>query len=142
MPLLLTDPIDITLDPVTGDLPAGDLTMTSGIAAVMQGARIRLRMFAGEWFANLDAGVRYLERDGVTAAQALLGQPFNRAKAIREFRAALLGDPSRNVVAVPGIVSLKTLDAKYDGPTRTMTVTWQAVTAFGDTPLDLISIGA
>lgn len=142
MALLSTDQIDITLDPVTGDLPAGDLTMTSGIAAVMQGATIRLRLFAGECFANLDAGVRYLEREGVTAAQALLGQPFNRAKAIREFRAALLGDPSRNVVGVPGIVSLKMLDVKYDGPSRTMTVTWQAVTEFGDTPLDLISIGA
>lgn len=142
MTILSTDEIDILLDPVTGDLPTGDLTMSKGMPAIVQGTNIRLRMIAGEWFANLDAGLRLFERLGVTASQALIGQLFNRTKAVRELRANLLGDPSRNIVGVPGIDGLKVCDAKFDIPTRRMTITWQGVTAFGDTPLNVISLGA
>ena len=140
---LRTDEIDIAVDPVTGDIPeTGDLTMASGITAVMQGARIRLRMFAGEWFLNLAQGVPYLERsDGsVTAAQALFGQKFDRGKTLRAFRDQLLGDSSRGIVGVPGIVELLALDVAWNGATRTATVTWKARTAFGDTPLDVLVI--
>ncbi len=140
---VLTDEIDVYVDPATGDIPpTGDLRMTTGVEAVMQGANIRLRQVAGEWFLNLARGVRYFERDGVAARDAILGQKFDRAKAIREFRRALLGDVSLGIEAVPGIVELLALDAKFDGKTRTLTVTWQARTEFGDTPLDVIAIGA
>lgn len=141
MALLSTDQIDVAVDPATNDIPAqGDLTMTSGIAAVIQGARIRLRAVAGEWFINLDFGVALYERDGVPASRAILGQKFNRLKAINEYRDALLGTSTK--AGVPGLVELLKLEVAFDGPTRTMTVLWQARTAFGDTPVDTLKIGA
>lgn len=141
MSLLITDEIDIRLDPVSGDIPAtGDLVMTTGIEAVVQGARIRLQMIAGEWFLNRALGVGYFERPGVSAARAILGQKFNRGKTLREFREALLGNASSS--GVPGIVALTRLEVTFDGPTRTLTVTWQARCAFGDTPPDTLTIGA
>lgn len=142
MTILSTDEIDIALN-AAGDIPAtGDLTMTSGVDAVMQGARIRLRQVAGEIFTNLDQGVRYLERDGVLARDAIMGQKFDRAKALREFRRALLGDVSLGVVGVPGIIELTRLECTFVTATRTLTVTWQARTDFGDTPVDVIALGA
>lgn len=140
---LSTDPIDWYINPLTGDLPpTGNIQYTTGLTAVLQAAYIRLRMFAGEWFANLDAGVRYLERDGVTAAQALLGQKFNKGKACREIRDNLIGNPSRNITPIAGIVELLVCDAAFNTSTRVMTITWQARTQFGDTPLNLITIAA
>ena len=67
MATLTADPIDLPLNTLTGDLDivGGKITMTSGVAAVIQGVRIRMLMVAGEWFLNLDAGTRWFERDGV-----------------------------------------------------------------------------
>jgi hypothetical protein len=142
MAILSTDPIDWAINQATGDLPpTGNIKYTTGIPAVLQAAYIRLRMFAGEWFANLDAGVRYLERDGVTSAQALLAQKFDKAKACREIRDNLIGSPSRNITPIAGIVELLVCDASYVNATRTMTITWQARTEFGDTPVNQITIG-
>lgn len=141
MAILSTDEIDIAL--TNGDIPAtGDLTMTTGVTAVVQGAQVRLRQVAGEWFLNLDQGVRYFERDGVLARDAIMGQKFDRAKTLREFRRALLGDKSLGVEGVPGIVELTKLECTFVVATRTLTVSWQARTEFGDTPLDTLAIGA
>lgn len=140
MAILSTDQIDMYVDPLTGDIPpTGDIPMTSGIAAVVQGARIRLRMFKAEWFLNLDQGVPYLEREGVPAAQAILGQKFNKTKALNAFRDALLGTETTS--GVPGIVELLQLNVVFDGRARTMTVIWQARCEFGDTPPDTLVIG-
>lgn len=142
MAILSTDEIDIALG-TDGDIPAtGDLTMTTGVNAVMQGARIRLRLVAGEVFRNLDLGVRYYERDGVLARDALFGQKFDRAKALREFRRALLGDKSLGIEGVPGLVELTKLECDFVTSTRTLNVTWQARTEFGDTPADTLDLGA
>jgi hypothetical protein len=142
MAILSTDEIDWKLG-ADGDIPAtGDLEFTTGIDAVMQGARIRLRQVRGEIFTNLDQGVRYFERDGVAARDAIMGQKFDRAKALREFRRALLGDKSLGVVGVPGIVELTRLECDFVTSTRTLTMTWQARTEFGDTPVDVIALGA
>lgn len=138
---LITDEIDVALDPNTGLLPpTGDLFMTSGLAAVVQGARIRMQNVAGEWFANLDDGVRYVARpDGsVTQAQAILGAKFDPAKAIAEFRRVLLGDAT--TVGVPGLLSV-TIACDFNASTRTITITWSGTTAFGDTPEDVLPVG-
>ncbi len=140
MSVLSTDEIDMYIDPATGDLTAtGDIAMTSGIAAVVQGARTRLRIIAGEWFLDRALGIGYFERDGVSAARAIIGQKFDRAKTLREFRTALLG--SAAAPGVPGITSLTRLEVTFDGPTRTIAVTWQARCTFGDTPTDSLVIG-
>lgn len=138
--VLSTDPIDAYIDPSTGDItPTGDIVQTTGIAAVVQGASIRLKMFAGEWFLNLDQGVPYLEREGVTATKALLGQKFNLTKAIRAFRDQLLGTDT--ISGVPGIISLIQLNAVWNNTTRTLNIIWQAQTAFGDTPINTLAVG-
>ena len=139
---LITDPIDWALDPTTGDFPAGDIQETTGIAAVMQGATIRLRMYMGEWFLNLAQGVPYIERpDGsVTPDQAIMGQKFNKAKALRAFRDQLLGNPLNGIAGVPGIIQLLALNVSYVNSTRTLTVQWQAKTAFGNTPLNTLAV--
>lgn len=137
---LITDAITILLDPATGDLPDGPLIEARGFEAVGQGARVRLSICAGEDFTNLDQGVRYRERPGVPAALALLGQKFNRSKAIAEFRLNLLGDSSRGIVGIPGVVTLPVLDATFNRDTREMDVQWKATTQFGDTPLDTLAV--
>lgn len=135
MSALINDEIDIALDPATGDIPAtGDLAMTSGVAGVVQGARIRLQIVMGEWFLDRSRGIAYLARDGVRAGSELIGQKFDRAKTIRMFRKELL--------TVPNLVEILSLDATFDSPSRTLTVTWSARTAFGDTPPDTLQIGA
>lgn len=141
MALLITDPVDVFTDPVTGDFPppGQDIGVTSGIGAVIQGARIRLRLVAGEWFLNLDAGVAHLPHPGIDPTRVILGQKFDRVRAIREFRNALLGTAS--TPGVPGIVELLQLDVTFDNATRTMSVIWQARTVFGDTPTDTLIAG-
>jgi hypothetical protein len=134
--VISTDLVDLPIDPVTGDLAFvnGTLTLTSGIAAVAQGIRIRLQMIRGEWFLDLDAGVPYYERDGVLARDAIFAQKWNQAKALRAFRDAIL--------STPGVDELVQLDITFNPFTRGITVTWQATTAFGDTVADTLATGA
>ena len=141
---LATDQIDWKLDPVAHDLPAtGNIQMTSGIGAVVQGAKIRLLMFAGEWFLNLAQGMPWIQRpDGtVSATQAILGQKFNRLKTLQAIRDQLLGNVSKGIAGVPGLLSLIALDCTFDGPSRMLTITWQAHTAFGDTQMNTLTVG-
>ena len=136
MAILSTDPIDIPLDPITGDLVItnGRLVPTTGISAVIQGVRRRIQMIAGEWFLDLDYGVRWFERAGVPAASAIFGQKFDQAKCDLELRRAIL--------ATPGVTSVIKMDIFYSSTTRALSVAWQARCVFGDTPVDTIAIGA
>lgn len=142
MALLITDEIDWELDPVTGDFPppGQNIGASSGIAAVVQGARIRLLLTAGEWFLNLDRGVARFLRDGVDPSRVILGSKFNAARAQREYRTALLG--GNGIEGVPGLLSLVQLDVTFDNVTRTQNVVWQGRTSFGDTPVDTLIAAA
>ena len=138
-PLLLsTDPLDLAIDPVSGDLvfaANGDLTLSSGTAGVVQACRIAMQLVAGEWFMDLDAGIPLFERDGVPASKALLGQKFNKVKARDAFYNALS--------AVPGVVAIVSLTVDFTDvlPPRTLNVAWTVQTAFGDTPSDSLALG-
>lgn len=135
--MLSADLIDIPIDPSSGDivLTGGKIIMTSGVPAVVQGARIRMQMIAGEWFLDLDAGVPYFERVGVLATKALFGQKYDQSKNERAYRAAL--------VATPGVLQpINSLNVSFIGTTRATTVTWSAKTAFGDTASDTLTTGA
>lgn len=138
MTVLIDDPIGVRTDPVTGDIPDGPLVEVRGLEAAAQGMRSRLGICAGEVFTNLNQGVRYRVRDGVTATQAILGQKFDRSKALAEFRLNLLGDPTRSIVGVPGVETLPVLDATFDHNTRELNIQTRATTSFGDTPLDAL----
>jgi hypothetical protein len=110
---------------------AGDvevpLRFAAGVEAVAQGCRDRVLAVKGEWFRDLDLGVRWRENDRVEASRAILGQRFNARKARSEIRAALLADPTEAVTEVLSI------DVAFDGATRTMDVRWQVRCAFADT---------
>lgn len=124
MALLEEDPQDVLMDD-TGDIVLDEqgLHFVSGIPAVVQAARIRMGMFATEWFLNLDIGIPYYE--------SIMFENYDEQTARAEFAAAILD--------VPGVVEIisLTLDLASD---RTLTVTWSARTFFGDTPTDVIKL--
>ncbi len=116
---LVTDPIDVLLDG-DEDLDFGDgsdLQLSTGIPAVVQALRERLKTFAGEWFLDLDHGVDYYG--------ALLGQKFDPVVAQGAFRPVIL--------ATPNVVELLALNVAFDVTTRTLSIEFSVRTAFGDT---------
>lgn len=114
--------VDWAIDLDTGDL-LFPLRYTTGLQAVAQGIRIRLLSFKGEWFADLDDGVPYLARDGVTAAEAILGQKYDEDKALAAFRKAIL--------TAPGVNELSGLVLTFNATTRSLTVSFNVRTSFG-----------
>lgn len=106
------EPKDLLLD-TNGDITISDgdlIFVYEPVEAGAQEARIRIGTFKGEWFLNLDAGFPWW--------QDVLGQKYNEGKLLRLVRAALL--------AVVEIEEVITLEASWDGATRTATVTWEA----------------
>lgn len=97
------------------DLSSGDLRMTTGVEAIAQGIQVRLLAFRGEWFLDLDDGVPYFE--------TILGQKFNEAVARDTFRAA--------IAAAPGVIQVTALALSFDGPTRTLSLSFEALTDLG-----------
>lgn len=134
MALLRTDPIDIALGPDGDlDLSSGGLAFTRGLPAIAQGCRIALQMFAGEWFLDPTAGMPWLPNQHVREDAALLGGKFDVGKTIAAARRALL--------AVPGVASVPSLSAEFDGPTRTVSIAFAARSSFGDTVTDVVTQG-
>lgn len=133
MALLINDKQDFKLDLTTGDLDlsGGRLNLSSGQAGVAQGAMIRAKQIKGEWFLDQLKGVAYIEVKGiVTAQEALLGKPLDRA----QFEAAL-----RDVLAAsPGVLEVVLLEVTQNKRTRTVRSRWQLRTAFGDTPVQTL----
>lgn len=137
MALLSTDPVTLKLN-ADGHLDlvamASAQPCDSGITAVVTGIRTRLRLIAGEWFLDLDAGVPWYERDGVDPSTVILGAKFDELR----LRAPVL----RSILSTPGVVEVLALSIKFDATTRAASITWQARCAFGDTPVDTLTVGA
>jgi hypothetical protein len=121
---LVTDPMDVALAP-DGDIliDAEGLHFVSGMAAVVQGVQIRLLLFFKEWFLNQDVGVHYFEE--------LIGDASKSAGVEDRARAAF----AAAILDTPGVTAILQLDVVIDANARTMSVTWQAQCAFGDTPV-------
>lgn len=134
MAQLSTDIVDWLLDS-DGDIVIGrDVAWTSGLAAVVQSCRIAVQMIRAEWFLDEDEGVPLFQRPGVSAADALLGGPYNSLKVIAAYRDALL--------RVPHVISILSLQASLDKATRRARVTWSVRTTFGDTVPETVGPGA
>lgn len=110
-------PRDIALDLSTGelDVSTGGLRLTRGAEAVAQAVFIRLRFFKGEWFLDEDAGTPFYEHILVKAPQADL------------IRAAFRD----RILETPGVSDVPSLTLDYDGPTRSLEVSFTATTDFG-----------
>jgi hypothetical protein len=132
--VLEADPIDWKLDD-DNDLII-PLSYTSGIEACLQGIRIRLQLWRGEWFLDLDAGMPYLptEDGAVDERAAILGQKFDSIKTRVAVR--------KEILSTPGVVDVPELRTTFDGPTRTLAIEFRAKTAFGDTDLEVITLSA
>jgi hypothetical protein len=124
---LLTDPIDLKLDENNNLVfENGDLVFTTGIDAVVQQCRIAMQMFQEEWFLNLDAGLPYW--------QSILGQ--KPAVALQAAQIYI----RRELLLVDGVLDILKLEVTYERTTRTLKVSWQVDTEFGETPTDQIAL--
>ncbi len=131
---LSTDPIDIELDNDHDiSFVDGDIVLTSGINGVAQDIDIAVKMIAGEWFQDLDEGIALWVRDGIGPDRAILGQKFNKQKAINEYSTAIL--------TVREVTSILSLDVTFDSSIRTLRIRYEVITSFGDTVADSLEIG-
>ncbi len=121
--MLETDPIDWLRDS-EGDLVVPMLHASGGIG-VAQNVQLRLRMIKGEWFLDLDVGPPWFPGQGVSEQQAILGARFDANKARAAVVTALAG--------TPGLDALISIEILFDSLTRTVTITVEARTLFGDT---------
>ena len=124
--MLETEPRDLLLDRYNDLVVTTDLDWSRGIPGVMQECRIKLQMFRGEWFLDLDAGIPYWGQ--------ILGQkPAIAIAAIgASFTEALLG--------VEDVTAVTKMSVTYDRPTRSLSVTWQVRCTFGETPVDTLNL--
>lgn len=107
------DAQDLLLD-ADGDLVVTvDAQLASGRQAIVQGLRGELLLIAGEWFANLDAGLPWF-------TEILGGKDLARVRQIF----------GNTITARPGVRSLDQLEVTLDG-TRQLTVNYSVSTIFG-----------
>lgn len=110
--------IDLALDAVTGDLVVDrDVYFTTGPAAVVQGIRLRLLAFLGEWFLDLDHGVPWF--------QDILGRKYDAARMRALVRAA--------IVAAPGVDELVALAISFEPAPRRVSISFDVRTTYGVT---------
>lgn len=125
--MLETDPRDLALDK-QNDLifENGDFQFTYGLDGIIQEARIKLQMFEGEWFLNLEAGIPYWNE--------ILGQkPDVAIPAIAaHFNQTLLG--------IEDVTDVTKMSVAYNGKTRQLVVRWAVRSLFGNTPTDTLAI--
>lgn len=125
MAILSTDPLCLARD-ANCDLII-PIRIVRGIEAVAVLVRTALNLWRDEWYLNRDVGMPMLPTtDGVVGERdAILGQPHDPTKIGRALRKELL--------AVPGVKAIKSLQTAFDGDTRNLTIRCVVTTAFGDT---------
>jgi len=105
------DENDVYLDPETGDVVWFGADGSTTPEEVAQHIRVRLRMFKGEWFIDVDEGMPYFDE--------IL------EKGITDGRIA--GIVSKVILGTPGVAALNSLSLNRDNSTRTLNVTFEAV---------------
>lgn len=119
MPILETDKTNLKLDN-NNDIVIenGQLQLVSGGDAVAQAVSTRLKVFVGEWFFDLEAGMPYFQ-------EILVKNPsFPRIKSqVRDI-----------LISVDGIDALENIvfiNLEFSGSSRELTIDWRANTVFG-----------
>lgn len=98
------------------DLTSHQISLASGIDAIEQQLRIRLRMFTEEWFLDARVGIPYYRN-------ILVKNPnLDLVRSI--FRQAIL--------TTPRVSSVSTIDATVNPSTRTLTLSFGAVLDTGE----------
>ncbi len=112
--------LDYTLeksDPLYGDIKivGGDLSLLTGIDAVEQHLKQRLKTFYGEWFLNKAIGVPYFE------------QVF-----VKNFNANILDSVFKKIIIeTPGVIQLLEFALEIDSSVREFFLTFKASGAEG-----------
>lgn len=106
----------LALDPTTGDLALtqGRLSLVEGKDAVAQRLRGRLKLWAGEWFADTAIGVPYLTILGQKGAVPLAEATLRKA-----------------ITTCPGVATLESFSLAHDGRSRSATVAFRVRTSAG-----------
>jgi hypothetical protein len=109
--------IDFKNDPTTWDLATynGDLVLVDNADAIQQHLIQRLKLFRGEWFLDLDAGVPYF--------QDILVKNPNPVLVDGVLKDAIL--------ETPGVLELSSFSMTYDSTARTLVVAFQVETING-----------
>mgnify|MGYP003403386539 CR=1 FL=1 len=108
---------DILLDTNSHDLDTSGYTLhlSDGLAATAQRIKIRLKFFLGEWFLDTAQGVPYYE-------DILVKNPdLNIVKA----------DLQKQILTTPEVKELLSFDLALNNQTRTLNVTFSALTTSG-----------
>ncbi len=124
--MLETEPRDLLLDRYNDLVITTDLDWSRGVAGVMQECRVKLQMFQGEWFLDLDKGIPYWGQ--------ILGQ--KPALAI----AAIGASFTETLLSIEDVIAVTKMQVTYAGATRTLTVNWQIQCVFGTTPVDTLNL--
>lgn len=98
------------------DFTGGGLHMTSGAEAVAQSLALRFGLFKEEWFSDLDAGTPWLEDILVKAPQAEVLRAIFRER----------------ILETTGVSDVEELDVDYDGPSRSLAVSFRVATDYGE----------
>jgi hypothetical protein len=124
---LSTDARDFLVGPDGDIVVTTDFVFSRGVPAVVQSCRIKLMMFAGEWFLNLDAGIPYWQ-------EILAKKPAVAIAAAKvAFREAL--------ESVDGVDKVLQLSVTF-AAVRTLNISWQVRTAFGDSTVQSTDVTA
>lgn len=98
-----------------GDLEI-PLRLISGVEWVTQTVRVTVQLFHGEWFADESIGIPYF--------QSILGQKYSEAEITKIF--------AEEILEISEINQILELSTSYNGPTRTLSVTFRVNTVFGE----------
>lgn len=119
--------IDLAIHPETGDLylDGTDIAMVTGRDAIAQEIAVRLRWWRREWFLDGRKGVPYVE------------QLFAKGVSPATIAAVL----KREIVAVPGVVAVRSLEVSIDGATRHGVADARIETTEGELTLTGVAVG-
>lgn len=106
--LLLTDDHDL-------DTSRLDLALVEGAARVKQQLLIKLRLWRGEWFLDIDFGTPYL--------QEILGKQLTLSGAIAALRTSIL--------EVEGVQKIDSFSYNFNRSARSLSVSFEASTPYG-----------
>lgn len=117
MPSITVRALDQNWDPICG---IGTAAFISDLEAVAQTIATTLKLFQGEWWADIQAGT------------PLFSEGLSRPGSARQqmvFTAAI----KARILSVPFVTGVQNLQTTYNTTSRAFAVTCQAVTPFGTT---------
>lgn len=119
--------MNIQVNDITGDieLENGELPLVSGSEEYAQFLKQKLRTFLGEWFFDIRLGLPY--------SQQIFVKRLNVPTVEAIFR--------NEIITTPGVIELQEFDMTLDAATRTLTVSFRALTTEGEVVFDNEEIG-